>query len=108
MDYNIFIKQLGSGLDRKILAFDYSEEFSGCLIYLARPNGCTLLIPDELIEHRSDDVVSLLRNRIQTEEAGASEETLTEVDGELVFVPASLKTAPCESADDGAKPGQCG
>ncbi|NYT77585.1 hypothetical protein H0A71_11320 [Alcaligenaceae bacterium] len=108
MDYSDLIKQLGSGLGRQILAFDYSEELGGCLIYLVTPNGCTLLIPDEIIEHKYDDVLSMLRARLKNDNAGVSHEILTDVNDELEFKPAPAKATLGDAAGDEVKPAQCG
>lgn len=110
MDYSTFVKKLTSGLERQILAFDYNEEADGCLIYLTEPPGHIILIPGELIEHRCDDVLGLLRARIQKAgEAGIPHERVAEVDGELVLASSSREETPDGSSGDGnrAKPGQC-
>lgn len=84
MDHDIFIKKLARGLENIILAFDYTDDQRGCLVYLNSPR-CKLLVPTELIDYRLEDAVQALRERIKSGVSSSPCEVLTDVDGKLVL-----------------------
>ena len=84
MGYNKFMQQLSRGIESKIVAYDNKEGQNGCLIYL-RSGDHAIFVPDEIIEHRRDEAIRIVREKIHDDTIDASFLILTDTGDELIF-----------------------
>lgn len=88
MGYSKFMQQLSRGIESKIVAYDGNSERKakedGCMIYL-RGHANTLFVPHEIIEHKCDEAIQAVRQKLSEEEIKSPLLVLTEAGGKLVF-----------------------
>jgi hypothetical protein len=86
MGYSKFIQELARGIEGKIAAYSHRDNQEGCLIYL-RNLEQRIFVPAELIEHRRDEVIQILRQKIREGIKGTSVLILIDDGDGLVFEP---------------------
>lgn len=84
MSYGKFVQELNRGIEGKIAAYAETDDEDGCWLYLRDANQ-KIFVTAEVVDHRRDESILLLRAKIREGMRGAPIIVLKLLEDELMF-----------------------